>query len=776
MIKTIWHWPLTKFEKIKRLPPRDQGHYLPFDTYPHGCPIGGFGAGTIGRTPYGDFRIWHHKIGAHIYEKMFSCAFHARQQVGKKKPIAYTLIADENDDGSLKYWNYNYPKKYGSFGALYPKALYEYNHPQMPVKMSCTQFSPILPHNYKETSYPLGIFKWNLKNTSSKKVTVSLMFTFANIAGWTYEDMRPGVQDNWLTFVRITKGEKHIFKNQKIDNKNLHSILMTTTNKDIDKESKGSIVIGALTTKNKMKMSIKEKIYIRGDGEEVWKKFKEKGEVVNKPPLQDTPYQAYGSALCVKITMNPHEECEIPFFLVWDFPTARFGKNNYIQKQYTKYFRNNKTRPYEILKQAAKKYANWEKQIDNWHKEIVTKSKFAPRKKKQYIKGLINEMYFLSDGGSYWDAKTGNYGLLECFDYPFYETLDVRFYGSFPLLKYWPEIEKQVMLKFASTVPEKNNNSIRYHKYETDDEFTFPSHMVKIYEDVRKIKGSVPHDLGSPKNNPFNINNGYTWQNVNYWKDLNTKFVLMVYRNYFITKDKKFLKKCWPAMKMAMEYLLTMDKDHDGIPENAAYPDQTYDNWLMVGVSAYCGSLWLAALKACIQSAKVLKKDTKQFQLNFEKAQKSFIKKLWNKDYFKFCEKDNAVMTDQLIGQWYCSLMGLGNIVDEAKIKKTLKKIYTNNFLKVKKGEWGVISGMSPSGKRLKVEQANDVWVGANYAFASLLFHFGMHKEAEKIVNTMIKITFEKGFFFRTPEGWDTEGHFTATMYMRPNAIWSLEF
>ncbi|MBU0579613.1 MAG: hypothetical protein KKA19_00395, partial [Candidatus Margulisbacteria bacterium] len=29
------------------------------DTYPHGMPVGGFGAGTIGRTPEGDFSIWH---------------------------------------------------------------------------------------------------------------------------------------------------------------------------------------------------------------------------------------------------------------------------------------------------------------------------------------------------------------------------------------------------------------------------------------------------------------------------------------------------------------------------------------------------------------------------------------------------------------------------------------------------------------------------------------------------------------------------------------------
>jgi non-lysosomal glucosylceramidase len=32
----------------------------------------------------------------------------------------------------------------------------------------------------------------------------------------------------------------------------------------------------------------------------------------------------------------------------------------------------------------------------------------------------------------------------------------------------------------------------------------------------------------------------------------------------------------------------------------------------------------------------------------------------------------------------------------------------------------------------------------------------------------------EKGYFFRTPEGWDERGNFVGSMYMRPGAIWSL--
>jgi len=55
-------------------------------------------------------------------------------------------------------------------------------------------------------------------------------------------------------------------------------------------------------------------------------------------------------------------------------------------------------------------------------------------------------------GGS--DPKTSpSFALLECFDYAYYGTLDVRFYASLPLLKFWPAIDKQVLREFADTVP-----------------------------------------------------------------------------------------------------------------------------------------------------------------------------------------------------------------------------------------------------------------------------------------------------------------------------------
>ena len=53
-----------------------------------------------------------------------------------------------------------------------------------PVKLTVEQFSPILPNNYKETSYPVAVYRWTAENPSANPVTVSILFSWTNMVGW----------------------------------------------------------------------------------------------------------------------------------------------------------------------------------------------------------------------------------------------------------------------------------------------------------------------------------------------------------------------------------------------------------------------------------------------------------------------------------------------------------------------------------------------------------------------------------------------------------------
>ena len=50
----------------------------------HGAPLGGFGAGCIGRSSKGDFNLWHIDGGEHVFESMPACQFSVFEQVGEQ--------------------------------------------------------------------------------------------------------------------------------------------------------------------------------------------------------------------------------------------------------------------------------------------------------------------------------------------------------------------------------------------------------------------------------------------------------------------------------------------------------------------------------------------------------------------------------------------------------------------------------------------------------------------------------------------------------------------
>jgi non-lysosomal glucosylceramidase len=258
----------------------------------------------------------------------------------------------------------------------------------------------------------------------------------------------------------------------------------------------------------------------------------------------------------------------------------------------------------------------------------------------------------------------------------------------------------------------------------------------------------------------------------------------MVYRDYVWTgsQDLAFLQHCWPGVKAALDHLKEFDTKGDGLPQNQNMPDQTYDAWRMKGTSAYCGSLWLAALKAAVKIAERLDDavDARKYQAWFDKAQASFIRELWNGEYFNFDLESpyrNTIMADQLAGQWYANLCGLGEIVPKEMTHKALETIFRMNVMKLENGEMGAVNGMNLDGTVLKDNlESKEVWSGTTLALASFLKSEGMTDEAYKAAWGVYNIVYrKKGYWFRTPEAWDETGNFRAELYMRPQVIWAME-
>lgn len=718
------------------------------DGYLQGIPLGGLGAGTLSQNYSGDFSTWQLEPGKHEYQVEHSCQFGIYEN-GE----AFILNGNKPSDGSLSKWNFKEVK--GNYHALYPTAYFEYED----LDIVQEQYSPILPNNYQESSYPVAVFRWHISNKKNKEKerNLSLLWTFKSPFG---------SKNNF--FYQENSFSGMVFDNLGEKDGKLGQLGIFSQNEDVE--------VSYINSFNE-----------KGDGDEVWKHFSTKGRLIGQDDASSDEEEIKNkpAAICANITVNPGDEKVITFVLSWDFPIVDFNENSKWYKKYT-YFYGKDGR--NVTKIARKTYGDSEKwllKIKNWQDEI------SRNEKPDWFKSMIlNELYYTAAGGTIWTVGKveseiaskvkrveEHFGILECFDYPFYETLDVRFYGSFPLLKMWPDLEKIVLKDYIKTIPKE------------DLDTKFYDHPMYQKEEERKKKGAVPHDLGSPNEKPFQLVNSYPHMNVNKWKDLNSKFVLMIYRYYFLTgcEDKEFLEYSWSSVVEAIDYLKKFDVDSDCLLENENIPDQTYDNWSLEGPGVYCNGLWLAALKAVCKIGEVIGKDTSKYKTWFEEGQKSLEEKLYSNGIYLLDTQEknkNVIMADMLCGQWYADILELGDIFNSERVNGCLQKIYNTNVLKVEGGKRGAINGISLDGEILPASeiwrentQWNEIWTGTTLALSSHLYLRGFKEEALNTIHGVYSTIYEeKGYMFRTPEAWDVNGNFRASLYHRPGAMWAFTF
>jgi len=744
------------------------------DGYWQGAPVGGFGAGTFSRTYRGDFSRWHLKAGIHKYETVYANQFAIYEKAeGASQGTAQVLLADHPKNGDLHSWKWDYPVGAGTYYSLYPKSWYDYRWDKLPAHVTLEQFSPVLPNNYRETSFPIAVYRWHAENPTDKPVTVSIMLSWANMLGWL---RYPSRDFNG----RMNSGNFNSVVSTPLASGTMKGILFDRIRPDKVKDDwDGQFAIAALESPGVDVTYLNTFIPDDTGGDQLWNSFSKDGRLSNSDFKWISSGENLAGAIAVRFTLKPGEKRVVPMVISWDLPIMEFGTGRRWYRHYTDYFDTTGKNAVKIAAEGLTHASEWSDAIDAWQAPYVSDD----TKPEWYRSALFNELYILADGGSFWgrpidsDPKTPSmFSFMECYDYPYYSTLDVRFYGSMPLVKFWPDLDKQEMRTFAETVlrnePEK---LIWTWKTEQEGKPNFRT---------RKSKGAVPHDLGAPEEDPFFKVNQFSWQNTDDWKDLNTKFVLMVYRDYVLTgrNDTQFLRDTWPSVQLSLDYLRKYDRDNDGIPENDGFPDQTYDVWVVRGTSAYCGGLWLAALRAAEEIAKVLNDPTATAKYHelYARSQASYIKKLWNGEYFRYdtdSEYKNDIQADQLAGQWYAHMTGLGELVPVDMQRKALKKIYDFNVMKFANGEMGAVNGIGPDGSLLKSnEQVQEVWCGTTFSVAALMLADGLKDEGYHTAWGVYHVSYEtKGYWFRTPEAYEIDGKFRASMYMRPAAIWAME-
>jgi len=145
-----------------------------------GVPLGGIGAGKIELMTDGSFGNFTNQ---HNWDRPYGWAKGAfaaiRAQSGDDKPVARMLrLKSAQEYTGVE--NVAHTQMQGWF----PTGHVDYDDPAMPIKVRLNAFSPLIPHNVKDSSIPVACLDYVLSNPTGKSVRASIVLAWPNLLGW----------------------------------------------------------------------------------------------------------------------------------------------------------------------------------------------------------------------------------------------------------------------------------------------------------------------------------------------------------------------------------------------------------------------------------------------------------------------------------------------------------------------------------------------------------------------------------------------------------------
>ena len=239
--------------------------------------------------------------------------------------------------------------------------------------------------------------------------------------------------------------------------------------------------------------------------------------------------------------------------------------------------------------------------------------------------------------------------------------------------------------------------------------------------------------------------------------------ILKTYREYRQQGDKAWLATVWERAKTLMRYVMSYH-DPEGTGVIRGEQPNTYDTHLY-GSNTFIGTLYLAALRAAEEMALLMgEQDTaSEFRRRFELGREGYDRACWNGEYYVnlFDAPDVDLKpyndgncygpgchSDQLLGQWWAYILGLGYVLPEEHVRQTLKAIHQYNWradlsnhqhqqrVFAQGTEKGLLTATWPKGGRPErpILYCDEVWTGIEYHVAASFLYEGMVQEGLQVV------------------------------------------
>ncbi|MFB6219274.1 MAG: GH116 family glycosyl-hydrolase [Halobacteriaceae archaeon] len=234
--------------------------------------------------------------------------------------------------------------------------------------------------------------------------------------------------------------------------------------------------------------------------------------------------------------------------------------------------------------------------------------------------------------------------------------------------------------------------------------------------------------------------------------------VLRLYREWQYSGDDAFLAELWPHARRALEFAFEYDEwdpDEEGVV--AGEQHNTYDIEYH-GPNPLTQTWYLGALRAGAEMARAVGDDgaAERYERVFESGRQR-TEALYNGEYYEQAIEDpdahphqvgEGCLSDQVIGQWYADMLGLGDLLDPDHVASALDAVYEHNFRSdlsehenlervfALNDESGLLLCSWPRGGKPEIPTrfGEEVWTGIEYQVAAHLVYRGRVERGLELV------------------------------------------
>ncbi|MFH1265344.1 MAG: GH116 family glycosyl-hydrolase, partial [Planctomycetota bacterium] len=262
-------------------------------------PLGGIGAGSIQINGRAERHVWQ-IFNNHKHAVVPHSFFAVRIKKGSGEPVVCALettpVGPFAAMASL------------SFRGEYPFGWYDFEDPELPVKVSMETFSPLVPLDVQSSAIPCAIFNLSAENATDQPVEVAFLAAQQNAVGYLGNDpidgrSYAGYGGNQTTVLRDPNA----------------TLLHMTSNQPADAPGSGDMALAALAAEVSAVASWENLDQLAAG-------FQERGILAGPEQAGPSPPgQTLDGALAARFTLRPGERRNVPFVLTWHFPNGQHG-------------------------------------------------------------------------------------------------------------------------------------------------------------------------------------------------------------------------------------------------------------------------------------------------------------------------------------------------------------------------------------------------------------------------------------------------------------------